>query len=85
MEGEPNDDLVHQVLIQRGPRSLRWIGLRALVSVIGVGTVVACALTRTEGEPDVVGIVLARPFAAAAARGIIWRGLRRHQRRSSRG
>jgi hypothetical protein len=82
MGGEPEDDRVHQVLVERGPRTRRWMLVCLGVSLVGLLILVATALTSTGSPWDTLGVVLFVPFGAMAANGAFWAW--RRQRGTSR-
>jgi hypothetical protein len=72
MSQDTDEDRMHQVLVERGPRSRRWILICLVVSLTGLAILVACALTSTGSPWDVAGVVMFVPFGAMAINGTYW-------------
>jgi hypothetical protein len=77
MHQTEDEDRLHQALIERGPRSKRWISGCVIVSVVGFGLLVVCGLTSTGSPLDEVGLVMFLPFGAMAVNGALWSAGRR--------
>jgi len=70
--GQAEDDRLHQLLVERGPRTRRWIVVCLVVSLVGLAVLVVCGLTSTGSPLDVMGLVLFVPFGAMAIKGTFW-------------
>jgi len=77
MHQTEDEDRLHQILVERGPRSKRWINMCVALSLLGFALLVVCGLTSTGSPVDEVGLVMFLPFGAMAVNGALWSAGRR--------
>lgn len=77
MHQTEDEDRLHQILVERGPRSKRWISACVVVSLLGFALLVVCGLTATGSPLDEIGLVMFLPFGAMAVNGALWSAGRR--------
>lgn len=73
-----DDSRLHQLLVERGPRTRRWTLRCFAVSILGLVVLVVSGLTGTGSPWDVIGVLLFVPFGAMAFNGAV--NLRRRRR-----
>jgi threonine/homoserine efflux transporter RhtA len=72
-----DEDRVHQILVERGPRSKRSIKMCVALSLLGFVLLVVCGLTSTGSPVDEVGLAMFLAFGAMAVNGALWSAGRR--------
>jgi hypothetical protein len=72
MHQSEDEDRLHQIFLERGPRTRGWILACVIVSLAGFALLVVCGLTSTGSPLDEVGLAMFLPFGAMAVNGTLW-------------